>query len=117
MTSAASTKVPPQPPSDSGRRMPSHPSSPIFFQRSFEYPTASGLMARRRVTGDSLRTNAVAVSTSSFWSWERSKFMGSPSARRQPENQLGDDVLLDLVGSAINGRGTGVVEGRGNPLL
>src|SRR5262249_30844332 len=109
---AASTKLPPAPPRASGKSTPSQPNSPILRQTSRLQPTGSARRARRRVTGDSRLTKLATVLTRSCCSSDSSKFMRVVRPLSEPEDELGDDVLLDLVAAAVDRGGAQVVEQR-----
>src|SRR5262245_28670587 len=70
-----------------------------------------------RSMGSSFFTKPATLSTIIFWSGLRSKFMARSSGAGQTKQELGDDVLWDLVAAAVDGGRTRVVEGRRHPLL
>ena len=113
-SSAASTKEPPKPPTATrAARCRASRARPSAATTPSSQPI--GILAQRAEAPDrglaSSRTPPT-VSTSSCWSSVRSKFMRASvcRSRRAAEDELRDDVLLDLVGAAVDGGGARVVE-------
>src|SRR5688500_13613409 len=95
----------PDPPNSSGIRMPGQPSCAMLPQVALSKPCSvpASRIARKRATGASAATQDFACSLTTICS-SLSTAIGSTLLRLlgQAENVLGDDVVLDLVGSAVD---------------
>src|SRR4051812_17290274 len=91
----------PCPPWSSSMKMPAQPSSHISLQASSSYFSAS---ASSRIRSGLKRAASIsfAVRLMACWSSVKSKFICALPQLRQAEHALGDDVLEDLRGAALN---------------
>src|SRR5918996_973512 len=99
----SSTVPSPWPPCSSPMKMPGHPSSQSSFQVASSYFPASASSRTRSILKRSA-SSSFAVRLMACWSSEKSKFtIALPlSQLRQAEHPLGDDVLEDLGGAALD---------------
>src|SRR5215207_1235085 len=100
MRITSSTMPRPWPPWSSSMKMPAQPSSDISFQASSSWLPASA-SSRTRSGLKRAASRSLAVRLIACWSSVKSKFMGLPQLR-QAEHPLGDDVLEDLGGAALD---------------
>src|SRR5918996_3688244 len=99
----SSTVPSPWPPCSSPMKMPGQPSSQSSFQVASSYFPASASSRTRSILKRSA-SSSFAVRLMACWSSEKSKFtIALPlSQLRQAEHPLGDDVLEDLGGAALD---------------
>src|SRR3954451_8624258 len=82
-------------------RMPGQPSSQTSLQAASAYVLASA-SSRMRSSLKRLASSSRAVSLIARWSSVKSKFMSSLTHPGKAEHALGDDVLEDLGGAALD---------------
>src|ERR687896_2313115 len=114
MRMISSTVPSPWPPCSSPMKMPGQPSSQSSFQAASSYSPASASSRTRSILKRSA-SSSLAVRLIACWSSEKSKFTfaASLSQLRQAEHALGDDVLEDLRGAALDRIGAGAEEAIG----
>src|SRR5215204_3620865 len=100
MRITSSTTPSPWPPCASSTKIPAQPSSDISFQASSSWLPDSASSRTRSGLKRAARSS-LAVRLIACWSSVKSKFMGLPQLR-QAEHALGDDVLEDLGGAALD---------------
>src|SRR5215204_3167696 len=100
MRITSSTTPSPWPPCASSTKIPAQPSSDISFQESSSYVPDSA-SSRTRSGLKRAASSSLAVRLIACWSSVKSKFMALPQLR-QAEHALGDDVLEDLGGAALD---------------
>src|SRR5215210_5455573 len=100
MRITSSTMPSPWPPRSSSMKIPAQPSSDISFQAPSSYLPASA-SSRTRSGLKLAASSSFAVRLIACWSSVKSKFIRLPQLR-QAEHPLGDDVLEDLGGAALD---------------
>src|SRR6185312_12696250 len=109
MTISVSKASPPMPPSSSRMAIPVRPRRANSFHVSREKPSGVAPRARRLSNAYSLPRKRRIVSCRRRRSSARLKSMSFPERSLEAQDHLRDDVLLDLVGSAVD-RGLAHVE-------